>query len=332
MHNRNVDLIHLLLGTPLFSFCKKQNYSAFTSYLCALLLSETYNSPLLGQVISSISAEHGSSHLECCVRFRFPHHKKDNGADWNESSVRLLGWLKRWWAMERDWESYSFLLSGREEVVVGVLLLPHVWRPSNHLHWPWWERSGVLRAGSCGLICASTTWSFNLDLVCKRGSKRDVEMLPPSQLPFCCHCFGEFVSCSTKCTCMLKCRVELCKWKTVRKHQWMQTTSSVICVMQWGISSPVLACSTQLLRWTHQWDVLSQESVHFRWQGPSSVAPDETAQAGRVGQQEIIAKTGRASKGPHAIHDQNSPFCTAAILWQQQNLSAAHRSFLFSSS
>lgn len=81
MHNRNVGLFHLLFGTPLLSFCTKQNYSAFVSYLCPLLLCETYHSPLLGQVISSISAEHGSSHLECCVLFQVPRHKMDSGMD-----------------------------------------------------------------------------------------------------------------------------------------------------------------------------------------------------------------------------------------------------------
>lgn len=163
MHNRNVGLFHLLFGTPLLSFCTKQNYSAFVSYLCPLLLCETYHSPLLGQVISSISAEHGSSHLECCVLFHVPRHKMDSGMDWNEPGVGLLGWLKRWWGTKRDWGSYGSLLSRREEAAGGFLLHPD--------HRTWWERSGVLRTGSCGVICASTTWSFNLDLVYNRQSK-----------------------------------------------------------------------------------------------------------------------------------------------------------------
>lgn len=59
----------------------------------------------------------------------------------------------------------------------------------------------------------------------------------------------------------------------------------------------------------------SQERVHFRWQGPTPAAPDETGQTGRVGQQEMIARTGGGS------------FCLA-LLVQLLNNHGVHTQFM----
>jgi len=56
-----------------------------------LFLTETYYSPPFRQVISTITAEYGSSLLEYYVQFEVPQCKNNINMYWNESSGGPLG-------------------------------------------------------------------------------------------------------------------------------------------------------------------------------------------------------------------------------------------------
>lgn len=109
-----VCIFYLSLETPLCHFCKKQNYCAFMSHLCALFLVERYYSPPFRQVISR---------LEYYVQFQAPQHKNSTDMCWNKSSRGPPAWLMGQWGMRRDRERNYFLPSVGESLW-GSLIAP----------------------------------------------------------------------------------------------------------------------------------------------------------------------------------------------------------------